>query len=84
MPQDAVHSSKARTPLLSTIAVSLKVEPQLEDVVLELAAEPTLVRILPFPVDNLEGNVLQHKYEHGWIRTVPKRSMFIYPPHPAP
>ena len=38
-------------------------EPELEDVVVELAAEPALVSVLPLPVDNLEGDVFV-----GWTR----------------
>ena len=45
----------------SPVTVSLEVEPQLEDVVLELAAETPLIGVLPFSVDNLEGYVLQYK-----------------------
>ena len=33
-------------------------EPQLEDVVVELALEAPLVPVLPLPVDDLEGDVL--------------------------
>ena len=32
-------------------------EPQLEDIVLEVAAEAALVGVLPLPVDDLEGDV---------------------------
>ena len=38
-------------------------EPELEDVVVELAAEPALVSVLPLPVDDLEGDVFV-----GWTR----------------
>lgn len=43
---------------LAAIAVPLEVEPQLEDVVVEVAAEAALVRVLPLAVDDLEGDVL--------------------------
>ena len=43
---------------LSPVSVSFKMEPQLEDVVVELAPEAPLVDVLPLLVDNLEGNVL--------------------------
>ena len=33
-------------------------KPELEDVVVELAAEPALVSVLPLPVDNLEGDAV--------------------------
>ena len=44
--------------LSSPVSVSLEVEPELEDVVVELAAEAPLVPVLPLPVDDLEGDVL--------------------------
>lgn len=34
-------------------------KPQLENIVLKLAAKAMTMRILPFTVDNLEGNILQ-------------------------
>ena len=74
------------TLLLSSIAISLEVEPQLEDVVLELTAEPALIRVLPFPVYNLEGNVLQHKCKKEWIRTALKKNHVLRQPlqnHPS-
>uniref|UniRef100_A0A8C3HVR3 Uncharacterized protein n=1 Tax=Chrysemys picta bellii TaxID=8478 RepID=A0A8C3HVR3_CHRPI len=40
------------------VPVPLEVEPELEDAVGELAAEAVAVRILPLPVDDLEGDVL--------------------------
>ena len=43
---------------LSPVSVSFKMEPQLEDVVVELAPEAPLVDVLPLLVDNLEGDVL--------------------------
>ena len=58
--------------MLPPVAISLEVEPQLEDIVLELASEAALVGVLPFPVDNLEGNVLQRgraftsRIKHLW------------------
>lgn len=42
---------------LPAIAVSLEVEPELEDVVVEMAAEAAFVRVLPFTVNYLECNV---------------------------
>ena len=45
--------------MLPPVAISFEVEPQLEYVVLKLTSEAALVGVLPFPVDNLEGNVLQ-------------------------
>lgn len=43
--------------LSSPVAIPLEVEPQLEDPVGKLTTEAVSVRVLPFPVDNLEGNV---------------------------
>ena len=43
---------------LTSVSVSLEVEPELEDVIVELALEAALVPVLPLPVHNLEGNVL--------------------------
>ena len=43
---------------LSPVSVSFKMEPQLGDVVVELAPEAPLVDVLPLLVDNLEGDVL--------------------------
>lgn len=43
---------------LAAVAVALEVEPQLENVVVELTAEAALVRVLPLAVHDLEGNVL--------------------------
>lgn len=45
--------------LLSSIPIPLKVKPQLENIVLKLAAKAMTMRILPLAVDNLEGNILQ-------------------------
>ena len=42
-------------------------EPQLEDVVVELATEASLVAVLPLLVHNLEGNVLVR-----WTRRDPQ------------
>ena len=42
----------------SPVSVSLEVEPELEDVIVELAPEAPLVPVLPLPVDDLEGDVL--------------------------
>lgn len=43
---------------LTAVSVSLEVKPQLENVVVKLTPEPTLVRVLPFSIDNFECNVL--------------------------
>ena len=42
---------------LSSVSVSLEVKPQLENVIMKLAPKPSFVRVLPFPVHNLEGDV---------------------------
>ncbi|KFR06078.1 Putative uncharacterized protein encoded by CACTIN-AS1, partial [Nipponia nippon] len=42
----------------SAVTITFEVEPELEDPVGKLAAEAVAVGILPFPVDNLEGDVL--------------------------
>lgn len=42
---------------LAAIAVSLEVEPELEDVVVEVAAEAAFVRVLPLAIHYLECNV---------------------------
>ena len=47
--------------MLPPVAISLEVEPQLEYVVLELTSEATFVGVLPFPIDDLEGYVLQRE-----------------------
>lgn len=44
--------------MLSSITVPLEKEPQLEDVVRELAAEPMSPGTLPLPIHNLECNIL--------------------------
>ena len=46
------------TNSLSSISVALEMEPELEDVVVELTAESALVAVLPLLVHNLERNVL--------------------------
>lgn len=43
---------------LTSVSVSLEVKPQLKDVVMKLTSESALVRIFPFPVDDLERDVL--------------------------
>lgn len=64
---------------LTPIAVSLEVEPELEDVVVEVAAEAALVRVLPLAVDDLEGDVLvgrpRVEPQHGELRVV--RTYFL-------
>ena len=52
---------------LSAVSVALEVEPQLEDVVVELASESSLVAVLPLLVHYLEGNVLVR-----WTRRNPQ------------
>lgn len=56
--------------VLSTpVSVSLEVEPQLEDVVVEVTAEASLVGVLPLAVHYLEGDVFI-----GWARMETKHS----------
>lgn len=43
---------------LASVAVPLEVEPQLENVVVEMAAEAAFVRVLPLAVHDLERDVL--------------------------
>lgn len=43
-------------------------KPELENIVLKLAAESMTMRILPFAVDNLEGNILFWKRNKYYIR----------------
>ncbi|KAF4528216.1 hypothetical protein B566_EDAN016838 [Ephemera danica] len=43
--------------LTEVVAVALEVEPQLEDIVVELAAEPSLVRVFPLSINDFECNV---------------------------
>lgn len=43
---------------LTAVSVSLEMKPQLKDVVMKLTSESAFVRIFPFPVDNLERDVL--------------------------
>ena len=45
--------------ILSPVSITFEVEPELEDVVLELASEAMFVGVLPLSVYNLEGNVLK-------------------------
>lgn len=45
--------------LLSSIPIPLEVKPELKNIVLKLAAKAMTMRILPFTVDNLEGNILE-------------------------
>lgn len=42
---------------LSSVSIAFEVEPQLEYVVVKLTTETTLVRVLPFSVDNFEGDI---------------------------
>ena len=55
--------------LLSSISISLKMKPELENIVLKLAAESMTMRILPFAVDNLEGNILCWKRKKYYIKS---------------
>lgn len=43
--------------MLTAVSISLEVKPQLKNVVVELTSEPTLVRVLPFSIDNFERDV---------------------------
>lgn len=43
---------------LTAISISLEMKPQLKDVVMKLTSESALIRILPFPIDDLECDVL--------------------------
>ena len=43
---------------LTSVSVSLEMEPELEDIIMELASESSLVTIFPFSVHDLESNVL--------------------------
>lgn len=64
---------------LSSVSVALEVEPQLEDVVVKLTTETTLVRVLPFSVDNFEGDIFIWrtcmKPEDGEIMVLRARSL---------
>lgn len=44
-------------------------KPELENIVLKLAAESMTMRILPFAVDNLEGNILCWKRNKYYIKS---------------
>lgn len=70
-------SATLLTPSLSPISVPLEPEPQLHDIVVELALEAMLPWILPLPVDNLEGNVLQDKSNQE-VRELVIRMPHIY------
>jgi len=43
---------------LTAISVSLEMEPQLEDIVVKLTSESTLIRVFPFSIDDFERDVL--------------------------
>jgi hypothetical protein len=53
-----LRTYKEHDIILAPISVALKVEPELENVVMELTAESSLVAVLPLLVHNLEGDVL--------------------------
>jgi hypothetical protein len=53
-----LRSYKIHDIILAPISVALEVEPELENVVMKLAAESSLVAVLPLLVHNLEGDVL--------------------------
>lgn len=42
---------------LSAISETFEMEPELEDVIMELASKAMFVGILPFPTDDLEGDI---------------------------
>ena len=50
---------------LSSVAVALESEPELENVVIELALEAVLPRVVPLPIHNLERNVLKNRGEES-------------------
>ena len=53
-------------------SICISVEPQLENVVMELASETPLVAILRLPIDDLEGNVFigrARRYLHDAVLT---------------
>lgn len=41
----------------SPVSVTFEMEPQLEDVIVKLTSETPLVRVLPFPVDDLKSYI---------------------------
>lgn len=47
----------------SSVSVSLEAEPELQNVVVKLALEPMLPRVLPLSVHNLEPYVLHREME---------------------
>lgn len=60
---EAKHSPAAqdmccRSTQLASVAVSLEVEPQLKDIIVEMAAEAAFVGVFPLAVDDLECDVL--------------------------
>lgn len=44
---------------LSPVTITLEMKPKLENVILKLTPKSMFIRVLPFPVDNLECNVLK-------------------------
>lgn len=53
-----INQTLSNPPSSTSVAVPLKVEPQLKDSIGELAAEAMAMGILPFAVHDLEGDVL--------------------------
>lgn len=47
-----------KTETSTSVAIPLEMKPQLENIVVKLAAEAPFVRILPLPVDDFESDVL--------------------------
>ena len=64
----------------SPISVTLKVKPQLEDVIVKLTAKASLVWIFPLTVDNLESNILHKTQQNSWTCTIQciMRSHMLY------
>jgi len=51
-------TSPSESSTLSPVSISPEVKPELEDVILELAFEAMLIRVLPFSVHYLESYIL--------------------------
>lgn len=45
--------------VLSSVAISLEMKPKLKNAIVKLRSEAMFMGIFPFPVNNLEGNVLK-------------------------
>lgn len=67
---------------LSPIPIPFKVEPKLKNVIMKLAPEPSFIRILPFPINNFESNVLigraSMEPQNGKILIIRTRSQVIF------